>query len=42
MDIRLALMCGSDIPVPECQVVVHQPTIKEISFVGENGYFTGL
>lgn len=42
MDIRLALMCGSDIPVPECQIVVHQPTIKEISFVGENDYFTGL
>ena len=42
MDIRLALMCGTDIPVPECQVVVHQPSIKEISYVGEHDFFTGV
>lgn len=42
MDIRLALMCGSDIPVPECQVVLHQPTIKEISLIGEADFFTGI
>ena len=42
IDIRLALMCGIDIPVPECQLTIHQPSIKEISFVGEKDFFTGV
>ena len=42
MDIKLALMCGSDIPIPECQLVVHQPTIKEISLIGDKDFFIGL
>ena len=42
MDIRLALMCGTDIPVPECQLVVHQPRIKEISYIGEGDFFSGV
>lgn len=42
MDIRLALMTGIDIPVPELQLSVHQPTIKEISYVGEQDFFVGL
>lgn len=42
MDIRLALMCGIDIPVPELQTVIHQPTIKEISYMGEQEFFIGL
>ena len=41
MDIRLALMCGTDIPVPECQIVIHQPTIKEIALIGEQEFFAG-
>lgn len=41
IDIRLALMCGTDIPVPELQTVLHQPTIKEISLIGETDYFIG-
>ena len=41
MDYRLALMCGTDIPVPECQIVVHQPLIKEIALIGEKDFFTG-
>ncbi len=41
MDIRLALMTGIDIPVPECQVVVHQPRLNEIAFVGEEDFFVG-
>ena len=41
MDYRLALMCGTDIPVPECQLVIHQPRIKEISFIGEQDFFIG-
>lgn len=42
MDTRLALMCGTDIPVPDCQIVVHQPRIKEIAFVGESDFFSGI
>ena len=42
MDIRLALMCGTDIPVPECQLVIHQPLIKEIALIGEREFFTGV
>lgn len=41
MDTRLALMCGSDIPVPECQLIIHQPRIREISFIGEQDFFAG-
>ena len=39
MDIRLALMAGSDIPIPECKLVLHQPSIKDISFMGEELFF---
>lgn len=42
MDTRLALMCGTDYPVPECQLTIHQPRIKEISLIGENDFFTGI
>jgi hypothetical protein len=42
MDIRLALMCGSDIPVPEIQMAVHQPKIKEIALIGEADFFVAI
>ena len=42
MDIRLALMAGSDIPIPECKLVLHQPSIKDISFLGEDSFFKGV
>ena len=42
MDKRLALMCGTDIPIPECQITIHQPTIKEISYIGEEDFFSGI
>ena len=41
MDYRLALMCGTDIPVPECQLIIHQPSLYEISMLGETKYFIG-
>lgn len=41
IDIRLALMCGIDIPVPQCQLAVHQPRVKEIAWIGETQFFTG-
>ena len=42
MDTRLALMCGTDYPVPECQIVIHQPRIKEIALIGESDFFSGI
>ena len=42
MDIRLALMTCIDIPIPECQIIIHQPTIKEISYIGETDFFIGV
>lgn len=42
MDYRLSLMAGTDIPIPECKVILHQPTIKEIAMIGEKNFFTGI
>ena len=42
MDTRLTLMCGTDYPVPECQLTIHQPRIKEIALIGESDFFTGI
>lgn len=42
MDLKLALACGTDIPIPQCQLVLHQPTIKEIALIGEQDFFTGF
>ncbi len=41
-DNRLALMTGIDIPIPECQLIVHQPTLKDIAFIGETEFFVGM
>lgn len=38
----LMLISGVDIPFPEIQTAVHQPTILEISYIGEINYFAGL
>ncbi len=35
-------MCGSDIPVPEIQMAVHQPKIKEIALIGEADFFVAI
>lgn len=42
MDYRAALICGIDIPIPECQLIAHQPSIEEIAFVGETDFFIGI
>ena len=42
MDRRLALMCGTEVPVPECQLTIHQPRIKEIALIGESEFFSGI
>ena len=41
-DIRLSLMCGIDIPIPELQLTLHQPRIKEIAYLGEKDFFIGV
>ena len=42
MDTRLSLMCGTDYPVPECQLIIHQPHISEIALIGEFDFFSGI
>ena len=41
IDTRLAMICGSDIPVPSCQLVLHQPRLEEIAMIGERTFFSG-
>ena len=41
-DYRLALATGVDIPMPELQLTLHQPTIREISMIGEEDFFMGI
>lgn len=37
----LLLLSGIDIPFPQAQINIHQPRIKEISFIGEEAFFLG-
>lgn len=37
----LLLLSGNDIPFPEAQVTIHQPTLKEIAYIGEETFFVG-
>lgn len=37
----LLLLSGTDIPFHQAQISIHQPTIKEISFIGEEAFFIG-
>lgn len=41
-DYTMALMTGVDIAVPELQLTLHQPSIKEISLIGEQEFFIGI
>lgn len=41
-DMRLALELGLDIPIPECQCILHQPKLKEIAIMGENDFNIGV
>ena len=42
MDNRLALMTGIDFPLEDCPLIIHQPSIKEISYIGEIDFFMGV
>lgn len=41
MDNELLLLSKNDIPFLEAQVNIHQPTISEISLIGEESFFSG-
>lgn len=41
MDYRLALLTGTDIAIPELQLALHQPSLEEISMIGELEFFIG-
>ena len=41
-DNRLALMTGIEIPIPECRLIAHQPTLTDIAFIGETDFFVGM
>lgn len=38
---NLSLLTGADIPFPEGKLIIHQPTLKEIGYIGENTFFLG-
>lgn len=38
---NLILFSGADIPFPQGQLIIHQPTIKEIGLIGEEAFFIG-
>ena len=40
--LALALMTGADIPVPQCEVTVHQPRLHEIALIGEEDFLVGM
>ena len=35
-------MAGIDIPIPELQLTVHVPTIKDIAYIGETKFFMAV
>ena len=41
MDNELLLLSSNDIPFLEAQVNIHQPTLSEISLIGEESFFSG-
>jgi len=41
MNNDLLFLSGNDIPFLEAQITIHQPTIKEIAYIGEEAFFTG-
>lgn len=38
---NLSLLTGADIPFPEGRLIIHQPRLKEIGYIGENTFFLG-
>lgn len=38
---ELLLLSGNDLPFLEAQINIHQPTMKEIAYIGEENFFIG-
>lgn len=38
----VSLMTGIDIPIPECKLILHQPTIKEIAYITEETFYQAV
>ena len=38
---KIMLETGIDIPFEEAQLIIHQPTIKEIAYIGQKSFFKG-
>ena len=41
MNNELLLLSGNDIPFREARINIHQPRLKEISFIGEESFHIG-
>lgn len=41
-DLELALIANIDIPIPELQLVLHQPILKDIAHIGETSFFQAI
>lgn len=39
---EVLLITGTDIPFIQAELVIHQPTIQEIAYIGERAFFTGI
>ena len=39
---QLLLLSKNDIPFPKASITIHQPTIKEIGYIGEEAFFSGI
>ncbi|MCD8210472.1 MAG: hypothetical protein LUC37_02880, partial [Prevotella sp.] len=38
---ELLLLSGNDIPFEKAKLIIHQPTLKEIAYIGEEPFFIG-
>lgn len=38
----LLYLSGNDLPFPEAQLTIHQPKIKEVAYLGEENFYTGI
>ena len=38
---ELLLLSKNDIPFPQAEIVIHQPTIKQIGYIGQDSFYTG-
>ena len=39
---EIVLITGVDIPFPPAEITIHQPTIEEIAYIGEEAFFGGI